>query len=387
MHSFICPYKSSGIKQEKRTLSCASAVLLALISLPHALAQAQSVIGITGAEIQPAVQQDQSSIAQDRFQKLIDAGIFSASSGTSLPTLDTDLTRAQFAAIASKIQSLETTAGSTQFTDINPAFSSGSAAAQLGIIDGVSAANQSVDDKKSAATLADLFTALSKSDVLSQSELDQLLAKLGGETAGLQKTSTVANDDAIRAANDVTGNIIAPAVATTIAGMADPSAGSMALISAALAAANAAIFAASSSASNISLSNAVTTAANYTVTPISNWPANLNATYNGRLSGALSDSSAVGGNLTMNVNFATIRSAAAIPGSVLFDNGKGSASLSLVQFGGFVGGGMSGTYNGQAMTGFIRNGQFYGPAAEAVKGSWDMTTSSVSGGGTFVANR
>ena len=393
MRSFIYPYKSSGVMQEKLALSCASAVLLALLSLPHASTQAQPVTGTTGVEIQPIVQQDLTSIAQDKYQKLIDAGIFSASSGTSSSTLDADLTRAQFAAIAAKIQSLETKTGSTQFADINPAFSSASVAAQLGVIEGVSSGTQSADDKKSAATLAELFTALSKSGTLSQVELDQLLVKVGmggdgtAKTGESQKTSTATNDDAIRAANNAAANIInsAPDGAATTAGVAGVSAGSLASL--ALTLATTVAVATSSSANEIALANAAKLGANYTVTPLSNWPANLNATYNGRLSGALSDSSAVGGNLTMNVNFATIRSAGAIPGSVLFDNGKGSASLNLVQFNGFVGGGMNGTYNGQAMTGFIRNGQFYGPAAEALKGSWDMSTSSVSGGGTFVANR
>jgi len=124
------------------------------------------------------------------------------------------------------------------------------------------------------------------------------------------------------------------------------------------------------------------------VTPRANFPTNLNATFNGRMSGTLSDSSAVGANLTMNVNFANIGSGTPIGGNVQFDNNKGSASFNSVAYlGGYVGGGMSGTYNGEAMNGFIRNGQFFGPAANAVKGSWDMTTNSVSGGGSFAATR
>lgn len=182
----------------------------------------------------------------------------------------------------------------------------------------------------------------------------------------------------------------AAAGAATTAGVAGLSTGSLAAVGASVLAAAAAAAAASASGANdIALSNAASQASNNlnNVTARANWPTNLNATYSGRLSGTLSDSSAVGGNLSMQVNFATIGSHAPIPGSVQFDNNKGSATLSLVQSGGYVGGGMNGTYNNQAMTGYIRNGQFYGPAANAIKGSWDMSTSSVSGGGTFAANR
>ena len=182
----------------------------------------------------------------------------------------------------------------------------------------------------------------------------------------------------------------AGAPATVAAGM---SAGAIAAVATGVAAAAAAAaVVSSSSANNVAQTNAANTAVNQSdpktgLTPRASWPASLNATFNGRLSGTLSDSSAVGGNLSMNVNFATIGSGGAIPGNIQFDNSKGSATLSLVQIGGFVGGGMTGTYNGEAMNGFIRNGQFYGPAANAVKGTWDMTTSSISGGGTFAATR
>lgn len=124
------------------------------------------------------------------------------------------------------------------------------------------------------------------------------------------------------------------------------------------------------------------------VTPRSSWPTALNATYNGRITGALTDSTPVTGSLTMTVDFAQINSMAAnIPGSIVFDNGKGSASFNLMQMGGYVGNAMSGTYDGEAMTGYMRDGQFYGPAANEIAGKWDMTTNSVSGGGTYAAKR
>lgn len=208
----------------------------------------------------------------------------------------------------------------------------------------------------------------------------------GSNVPALQATTLAASSAA--ATPNPTASAAAGAAGT--AGVGGLSTGSLAAISSSLAAATAAAAAAAaSSANDITLSNAATQASNNlnNVTARANWPTNLNATFSGRLSGTLSDSSAVGGNLSMQVNFATIGSHAPIPGSVQFDNNKGSATLSLVQSGGYVGGGMNGTYNNQAMTGYIRNGQFYGPAANAIKGSWDMSTSSVSGGGTFAANR
>jgi hypothetical protein len=218
-----------------------------------------------------------------------------------------------------------------------------------------------------------------------------------GIFASPEGPSLVANDEAMRTANNTAANMIPPAPSGAAAaggtagttGVGGLSVGTLAAIGAGVIAAGAiATAVASSTANEVTLANAADQAANNTVvTPRSSWPTSLNATYSGRLNGTLSDSSAVGGNLSMNVNFATIGSGAPIPGSVQFDNSKGSASLNLVQIGGFVGGGMSGTYNGEAMNGFIRNGQFFGPAANSVKGSWDMSTASVSGGGTFAANR
>ena len=208
----------------------------------------------------------------------------------------------------------------------------------------------------------------------------------GGNVPALQATTLAAS---VAAPIPNAASSAAVGAATT-AGVAGLSTGSLAAVGASvLAAAAAAAAASASSANDIALSNAASQASNNlnNVTARANWPTNLNATFSGRLSGTLSDSSAVGGNLSMQVNFATIGSHAPIPGSVQFDNNKGSATLSLVQSGGYVGGGMNGTYNNQAMTGYIRNGQFYGPAANAIKGSWDMSTSSVSGGGTFAANR
>lgn len=352
--------------------------------------QPQQLVQTQPGSMPQAMPANPATIVQEKYQKLLDAGVFSASSGT--PTnLDATMTRAQFAAIAAKLQELVTKSGG-QFSDIDPvswaALTSAMTAKSLTGIGSGSIKVES-DDKKSSADFAALLAAVMKGQV-SQAELDQLISKLGASNPTTSQVSTSSkNDEAIRKANStVEGIATPPGSAAVAAGIAGVSAGSLATIGTALAAAAAASIAALSSANNIALASALTVGADYSnVTPRTNWPTNLNATYSGRLSGMLSDNSAVGGNLTMNVNFATIGSHASIPGSVQFDNNKGNASLSLVQLGGYVGGGMTGTYDSQAMTGFIRNGQFYGPAANAIKGSWDMTTNSVSGGGTFAATR
>jgi hypothetical protein len=380
MQSFIYPYKPSIAIQKKPTISRASAVVLALVSLHPPLAHAQSDV--------PNNPANPTSTAQEKYQKLLDAGIFSA--GNTPASLDTPMTRTEFVTIAAKLQILNAQTESTPFSNIDPSSSTGVAATKLGIMEGVSG------ESNSSATLADLFNALNKMGVFDQNELDQLKAKLKANSAieikagELRTVSSAANVEAIRDVNNTVAEIVPTFQgAVTTSGITGISSEALAALSLALSAAAAASsIAASSSANNIALENATNPGANYTVVlPRSNWPTNLSATYSGRLTGTMSDSSLVGGNLSMNVNFATIRNAAAIPGSVLFDNGKGSASLSLVQFNGFVGGGMNGTYNGQTMTGNIINGQFYGPSAEAVKGSWSMATPTASGGGVFAATR
>ncbi|RQO34991.1 hypothetical protein DBR37_11525 [Herminiimonas sp. KBW02] len=330
------------------------------------------------------------SPAQLKYQTLLDAGVFSASSGTtSVP--DATMTRAQFAMIAARLQELATQSGAT-FSDI-PSLPWGelSGAQTIGTIEGVAKPSVTVvsDDKKTSADFMELLAAYSKGK-LSQAELDQLIAKIGSANLPTSQTTTPVKSDApILNANKAVEGIVVPGGTAVAAGVAGITAGTLGMIQAALAAAQAAAIAASSSANNIDLETAVTVGANYTVvTPRANFPANLNATFNGRMTGTLSDSSTVGANLTMNVNFTNIGNGTPIGGNVQFDNNKGSASFNSVAYiGGYVGGGMSGTYNNQAMTGFIRNGQFFGPAANAVKGSWDMTTNSVSGGGSFAATR
>jgi D-alanyl-D-alanine dipeptidase len=332
------------------------------------------------------------SVAQEKYQKLLDAGVFSTSSGMT-PVLDATMTRAQFAEIAAKMQELATKSGGT-FSDIPSSLWGEQTGAQtLGAIAGIGKQTITVisDDKKSSANFLELLAALNKGK-MSQEELDKLIKKIGSMNPPVIPTAALLNADvpvlgAIRPVEQIVAlSGTTAAVATSIAGI---TAVGLTGIQTALAAAQAAAIAASSNANNIALANAVTVGADYTVvTPRANFPANLNATFNGRMTGTLSDSSTVGANLTMNVNFANIGSSTPIGGNVQFDNNKGSASFNGVAYiGGYVGGGMSGTYNGEAMNGFVRNGQFFGPAANAVKGSWDMTTHSVSGGGSFAATR
>lgn len=360
-------------------------------SLPEQQPQPQQLVLTPPSSLPQVTPVNPMAIEQEKYQKLLDAGVFSSSSGTTT-NLDETMTRAQFAAIAAKLQELGTKSGG-QFSEIDPAswavlMETMTAKSLTGISSG--SIKVESDDKKSSADFAALLAAVMKGQV-SKEELDQLIAKLGASNLPASQVSTSSkSEEVISKANSTVEGIVTPpgSAAVAAAGIAGVSAGSLATIGTALAAAAAASIAASSSANNIALASALTVGADYpNVTPRANWPTNLNATYSGRLSGMLSDNSAVGGNLTMNVNFATIGSHASIPGSVQFDNNKGNASLNLVQLGGYVGGGMTGTYDSQAMTGYIRNGQFYGPAANAIKGSWDMTTNSVSGGGTFAATR
>jgi len=352
--------------------------------------QAKQILQTTQTSL-PATPTPNSPV-QLKYQKLLDAGVFSGSDGTT-PFLDATMTRAQFAVIANKLKDLEASSGTT-FSDIPSSLWGGLTGAQtIGTIGASGKPSITVisDDKKSSADFLELLAAFRKGKV-SQEELDKLIEKIGSINPPVKPAASLFNGEApILGAIRPVEQIIAPpggtaAVATGIAGI---TAGGLTAVQAALAAAQAAAIAASSSANNIDLETAVTVGANYNVvTPRANFPTNLNATFNGRMNGTLSDSSAVGANLTMNVNFANIGSGTPIGGNVQFDNNKGSASFNSVAYlGGYVGGGMSGTYNGEAMNGFIRNGQFFGPAANAVKGSWDMTTNSVSGGGSFAATR
>ncbi|ABR90628.1 Hypothetical protein mma_2911 [Janthinobacterium sp. Marseille] len=357
-----------------------------------ALEQPKQILPTKQTSLPATTPASPASTAQEKYQKLLEAGVFSSSSGTT-PVLDATMTRAQFAMIAAKLQELAVKSGG-KFSDI-PSLPWGElgVAQTAGMIEGISKPSLTVvsDDKKTSADFMELLTAYSKGK-LSQAELDQLIAKIGSINPPVgQTTAPVKSDAPILGANKAVEQIVTPPGGTAVVatGIAGITAGGLTAIQAALAAAQAAAIAASSNANNITLANAVTVGADYTVvTPRANFPTNLNATFNGRMTGTLSDNSAVGANLSMNVNFANIGNGTPIGGNVQFDNNKGSASFNSVAYiGGYVGGGMSGTYNGAAMNGFIRNGQFFGPAANAVKGSWDMTTNSVSGGGSFAATR
>jgi hypothetical protein len=79
----------------------------------------------------------------------------------------------------------------------------------------------------------------------------------------------------------------------------------------------------------------------------------------------------------------------AIPGSITFDEGKGGTTFTLPVSGGYIGGNMSGTYEGQAVTGYIMDGQVYGPQAQEIGGKWSMQNGSASmtAGGKFAAKR
>lgn len=349
------------------------------------LEQPKQILQVTQTGLPATTPPD--SLVQQKYQKLLEAGVFSNSDGTT-PFLDTTMTRAQFAMIANKLKDLTGNSG-TIFSDIpSPLWGELTGPQTIGTIEGASKPSITVisDDKKSSADFLELLAAYSKEKV-NQEDLDKLITKLGSMNPTVKPAASLFNGEvpvlgAIRPVEQIVAPHGGAVVATGIAGITS---GGLAAIQAALAAA----IAASSSANNIALANAVTVGAEYTVvTPRANFPANLNATFNGRMTGTLSDSSAVGANLTMNVNFANIGNGTPIGGNVQFDHNKGSASFNSVAYiGGYVGGGMSGTYNGAAMNGFIRNGQFFGPAANAVKGSWDMTTNSVSGGGSFAATR
>lgn len=126
------------------------------------------------------------------------------------------------------------------------------------------------------------------------------------------------------------------------------------------------------------------------VTPMASWPTSLVATYNGNVSGTLNNGAAVSGAFQATVDFSTIRNMTpSIPGSITFAGGQGSTSFTLSQLGGYIGGSMSGTYGGQAVTGYVMNGVFYGPAAEQMAGKWNMqnAAATLTGNGNFQARR
>jgi hypothetical protein len=126
------------------------------------------------------------------------------------------------------------------------------------------------------------------------------------------------------------------------------------------------------------------------VTPLVSIPSSLSATYTGPINGTLNSGASIGGTLSASVNFATIRSGApSIAGGITFNGNQGSTSFNLTLLGGYVGGAMSGTYAGQNVSGFIMNGQFFGPAAEQLAGAWSMqnTGGSLSATGTFKAKQ
>lgn len=126
------------------------------------------------------------------------------------------------------------------------------------------------------------------------------------------------------------------------------------------------------------------------VTPLASFPTTLRATYSGPVTGTASAGAGVTGTFQALVDFATIRGGApSVPGSITFSNGLGGTTFTLTLLGGFVGGSMSGTYAGQAVTGFVMNGRFYGPAAEQLAGSWSMQNAgaTLTGSGSFKAQR
>lgn len=126
------------------------------------------------------------------------------------------------------------------------------------------------------------------------------------------------------------------------------------------------------------------------VTPIASWPTSLVATYNGNVSGTLNNGAAVSGAFQATVDFSSVRNMTpSIPGSITFAGGQGSTSFTLSQLGGYIGGSMSGTYGGQAVTGYVMNGVFYGPAAEQMAGQWNMqnAAATLTGNGNFQARR
>ncbi|MFJ9451972.1 hypothetical protein [Herbaspirillum sp. NPDC101397] len=126
------------------------------------------------------------------------------------------------------------------------------------------------------------------------------------------------------------------------------------------------------------------------VTPLASFPTSMQATYTGPVTGSASVGAGVTGTFQAQVDFATIRGGApSVPGTITFANGLGGTSFTLTLMGGFVGGAMSGTYAGQAVTGFVMNGRFYGPAAEQLAGSWSMQNAgaTLTGSGSFKAQR
>ncbi len=293
----------------------------------------------------------QGTPAEEKMKALIDAGIFSG--GSDNPELSETMNRAQFAKIAALIMGLDSGSDAKpnngqSFSDID--FSNVYAIAMKEIggsldSDGLLIGNDS--------GITDLNAI---QNVITQTDFASIFAHSIGEDGATWATQFVASAIAAGLLSN-TGNELR--IVETVYELA----------------ANAS-------------SNTPPAVTPPSVTPRANWPTALNATYVGTISGALTNATPVTGSLTMNVDFANISSMVPnIPGNIIFDNGKGSATFNLVQMGGYVGNSMTGTYNGEAMNGFIRNGQFYGPAADVVKGDWDMTTHNVSGSGQFSAAR
>ncbi len=126
------------------------------------------------------------------------------------------------------------------------------------------------------------------------------------------------------------------------------------------------------------------------VTPLASFPTSMQATYTGPVGGTLNSGASVSGTFQATVDFATIKSGApVVPGSITFANGQGSTTFTLSLLGGYLGGSMSGTYGGQAVTGFVMNGRFYGPTGEQLAGSWSMQNGggSLTGTGSYKAQR
>lgn len=126
------------------------------------------------------------------------------------------------------------------------------------------------------------------------------------------------------------------------------------------------------------------------VTPLASFPTSMQATYTGPVGGTLNSGASVSGTFQATVDFATIKSGApVVPGSITFANGQGSTTFTLSLLGGYLGGSMSGTYGGQAVTGFVMNGRFYGPTGEQLAGSWSMQNGggSLTGSGSYKAQR
>ena len=350
----------SSICSSSQSRACRSALALLFAGLlshamPVAAADSSSSTGNQGT-----------ADPSKKLELLIQAGVLNGAKEDS--NLDGNMTRAQFATILAKlVMNNDGTTPNAVFTDIDTTWSSQYIAAAAGIIDGIKEQAQfDPSGPVDKAFLTALMQSLGANNIGGDSNTDWIrnvvFAALGTQALppgsegqvvplfpGLQRgpdtsTEVVLND------------ILAASIAAQLQG----------------------------SQVDFPYFNAGT------LTPQANWPISLNATYNGRISGALQDSTRVGGSITMNVNFANFPQAQpVVPGNIVFDNGKGSANFNLARFGTVIGDGMTGTYNGEALIAgsYIMNGKFYGPAANEVGGDWTIKTNSVEGGGKFAAKR